>query len=280
LLAAAFWVLVTARILREFGDFIHLILDRTPIEIIILSTLVVAAYIARYGVEAIARVCEILFPLFIGLVLVLTLVAVPMMDFSNLLPVLSSDFKSLSKSVVDTALGLEGKEIFAMLLPFMIVRANAFKAGYAAMGLNLLLRLMVYIATIAVFGVDITKIFIWPVEELGRIVAVPGQFFGRLDALFIVLWVTVTFTSVLIYYYLASLTLSHLLKFREHSLMVFPLFPVIFLLSLVPKNMIETEQFSDFISIIFGVLVYIIPPLLILISYIRGTHKKQPKGGW
>ncbi|NLO89249.1 MAG: endospore germination permease [Clostridia bacterium] len=279
LLAASYWILITARILRQFGDFIILILDRTPIEILILSKLVLAAFIVRYGVEVIARICEILFPLFICLIFVLTMVAVPEMDFSNFQPVLSSDFKSLSYSIINTALGLEGKEIFSMLIPFMIVQVNAFKVGYAAIGLNLVLRLMIFIATIAVFGVDITKIFIWPAEELGRIVAAPGQFFGRLDALLIGLWVTVTFSSVIIYYYLASLTLSHLLKFREHSIMVFPLFPVIFLLSLVPKNILETDQFSYYTSFIFGALVYVIPPLLILISYIRGTHKKRPKGG-
>jgi len=278
LLAVAFWLLVAARILRQFGDFMRLILEQTPIEVIILSILLVAAYVARHGLEPIARVLEILFPVFIALIGFLILIVIPVADFSNLQPIMNTDIKSLSKSMIDTALGLEGKEVFIMLLPFMVLPKDAFKAGFGALGFNLILRLTLFVVTIAVFGVELTKTFIWPVEELGRTVAAPGQFFGRLDAIFIALWVTVTFTSILVYYYLASLAFTRLLKFREHSPMIFPFYPVIFLLSLIPENIVETEQFSDLISLIFGVLAYTVPPFLILVSYIRGTHRQQPQG--
>ncbi|HBT20340.1 MAG TPA: hypothetical protein DEA47_03085 [Peptococcaceae bacterium] len=277
LMAVSFWVLVTARILREFGDFIHLILDRTPPEVIVLSMLITAASVSWFGIEPITRVCEILFPLFIGLILTLILLAVPMSDFSNLLPVLTSDIKDILVSTIDITLGLEGKEILTMLLPFMTVQAQAYKAEYAALGFNLFLRLVIYIVTISVFGAEITKMFIWPVEDLGRIIAAPGQFLGRLDALFIALWVSATFSSIIIFYYLAGLSFSQLFKLKNHQVGMLVLFPIIIFISLLPKNMVKTEQFSDMVSFLFGILVFIVPLLLLAVTYIRGLHKNGQK---
>jgi spore germination protein len=275
LLAVSFWLLTTARITRQFADFMRLILDQTPIEVIIISILLVAAYIARHGLEPIARVVEILFPIFVGLVGLLIIIVAPGGDYTNLRPFLNTDIKSLISSTIDTALGIEGEEIIIMLLPFMVMKRDAFKVGFGALGLNMVLRLIIFVVTIAVFGVELTKSFVWPLEELGRSVAFPGQFFGRLDAFFIALWVTAAFTSILIFYYLASLAFSRLLKFREHTPAVLPFLPIIFILSLVPNNIVEVEKFSNMISWVFGILVFVIPPFLILISYLRGTYKQQ-----
>jgi spore germination protein (amino acid permease) len=71
LFAGVFWMLLAARVVRQFADFIQLILPQVPIEGIILSMLLVAAYIARHGIEPITRTLEILFPIFIGMVAVL-----------------------------------------------------------------------------------------------------------------------------------------------------------------------------------------------------------------
>jgi spore germination protein len=151
-------------------------------------------------------------------------------------------------------------------------------AGFGALACNMILRLCLFVITIGLFGVELTKTLVWPVEELSRSVGIATNFLGRLDSVFTALWVTVAFTSILMYYYLSSLTFSRVMKFREQSLTVLPLLPIIFIVSLIPQNLPQVEEISDISALITGSYTFAVPPLLLLVSYIRGTHRKENQG--
>ena len=278
LIAAMSWALLTARIVRQFADFIQLILPQTPIETIIVTTLMVAAYIARNGIEPIARVLEIVFPIFIGILGFLTIVAMFEIDFTNLLPIFQSSPKKLALESLMTSFGQEGQEVMLMLLPFMAIPEKAYKAVYGALACNLVLRLGLFVISIGFFGVELVKVLVWPVEELSRSLNISGTVIGRLDSIFTALWVTVAFTSILVYFYLASLALSRVMKFRESSMMVLPLLPIIFIIALMPESIVATEELSNYFTTFWGTFTFTIPPLLLLVSYIRGTHKSKNEG--
>ena len=275
--AAIFWVLICARILRQFADFIQLILPQTPIEVIILTVLLVAGYIVRHGIEPIARTIEILFPVFISILGLLVLGSLIEVDLMRLLPILDASPKILALESIKTSFGLEGQEILLMLLPFMAIPEKAYRAVYGALACNLVLRLALFIAVIGFFGVELAKTLVWPVEELSRSLTIGGTFIGRFDSFLISLWVTVAFTSILVFLFLASLTVSRIMKFREQSITVLPLIPLIFIAALLPDSIVTTEEWSDYLSNVWGVFIFTIPPLLLLISYIRGTHKKNSR---
>lgn len=275
LTAVVFWTLLCARIVRQLGDFIQLILPQTPIETIIVTMLLVVVYVARHGIEPIARTLEVLFPIFVGLVGILSLITLLEIDLTNLLPILQSEPKQLIMSSLTSSLGLEGQELMLMIMPFMAIPGKVYKAVYGALGFNLILRLTLFITTIGLFGVEFTKTLVWPVEELSRSLSFAGSGLGRLDSLFTALWVTAAFTSILVFMYLASLAFSRVMKFREPSMTVFPLLPIIFILSLVPESIVATEEYSGLIANTWGLFIFTMPPLLLVISYIRGTHKNR-----
>lgn len=275
LVAVLFWILISARIVRQFGDFIELILPQTSIEVLIITMLLVVAYVIRHGIEPIARVAEILFPIFVAILGLLVLVAMFEMDFGSLMPVLHSSPKTIAWESIKSAFSLEGQEIPLMLLPFMAIPQRAYKAVFGALAFNMVLRISLFVATIGIFGVELVKTLVWPVEELTRSIMVGGNVVGRFDSVFTALWVSVAFSSIFIFLYLASLTISRVMKFREQSMMVFPLLPVVFVISLIPESMVATEIIEDYLSMIWGVFVFTVPPLLLLVSYIRGTHRKQ-----
>lgn len=273
MIAALSWCLLTARIVRQFADFMELILPQTPIEVIIITILYVVARVARHGIEPIARVLEILFPLFVGILGLLIIIAAFQIDLSNLLPIFQASPKELALESLKTFLGLEGQEILLMLLPFMAVPKNAYKVAYGALASNLVLRLTLFVVTIATFGTDLIKELVWPVEELSR--GFPGGMFGRLDSVFIALWVTVAFTSILVFYYLSSLTFSRVMKFREPSMTVLPLLPLIFFLTLVPANVAASEELSGYFSWFWGGYTLTVPILLLVVTHIRGIHLQK-----
>lgn len=272
---AVFWALTAARIGRQFADFIQLILPQTPIETIIITMLLVSAYIVRHGIEPIARVNEILFPVFITLLGLLILGALFEFDFSNLLPFLHSSPKKLAMESINTTFGLEGQETIIMLLPFMAIPKKAYRAAFGALAFNLALRLALFVVCIGIFGVQLVKSLVWPVEELTRSITIGGTVLSRFDSIFIALWVTVTFTSIIIFHYLSSLTLSRLMKFREPLITVLPLVPVMFFAALIPESIVATEDLTGYLSIFIGIFTFTVPPLLLVLSFIRGTHKNK-----
>lgn len=278
LLAGLFWLLITARILRQFADFIQLILPQTSIETVILTILLVVAYVARHGVEPIARVGEIIFPVFIGLLGLLVIGSMFQLDISNLMPILNSSPKKLAIESIYTAFRLEGQGIILMLLPFMAVPQDAYKAVLGALACNLALRLALFVVTIGIFGVELVKTLVWPVEELTRSLTIGGTVVTRFDSIFTALWVMVAFTAILIFFYLASLVFSRAAKFGESSITVLPLLPVIFLAALIPESIVATEELSNYLSLFIGAYTFFVPPLLLLVSHIRGTHKQKEAG--
>ena len=239
-----------------------------------MTILLVAAYVARHGIEPIARTIEILFPVFIAISGLLIIGSMIEVDLRNLLPILNTSPKALVSETIQTSFGLEGQEILLMFLPFMAIPEKAYRVVYGALACTLILRLALFIAAVGFFGVELTKTLVWPVEELSRSLTIGGTFIGRFDSLLIALWVTVAFSSILVFLYLASLTFSRVMKFREQSMTVLPLVPVIFIAALLPDSIVVTEEWADYLSNIWGAFIFTVPPLLLLISYIRGTHKK------
>ncbi len=272
LIASLAWCVITARIVRQFADFMELLLPQTSLGVIILTMLLVVAYIVRHGIEPIARVLEILFPVFISVLGLLIVIATFQMDLSNLLPAFQSSPKEVAVESFSTFLGLEGQEVLLMLLPFMAVPKGAYKVAYGALASNLILRVALFVVTISIFGVDLVKEIVWPIEELSRSLDFAGI---RLDSLFVALWVTVAFTSILVFYYLASLTFSRVMKFREPSMTVFPLLPVIYILAFLSANVATTELLSEYFSWFWGGYVLTVPILLLVVTYIRGTHLQK-----
>ncbi len=274
------WLFLTARTTRQFGDVIKMfLLDRTPIEVILLSFLLLAAVLLRHGVEPMARLVEILFPLFPAALVIYAVFGIIEADFSNLRPVLENGITPVIKAAGEDLLSFQGIGPFLMLLPFMVRPERAKKAGLIALSFNLLMRIGFFVITVAILGVQETAHEIWPGLAIAKIIQV-GEFFERVDAVFMAIWITVSFTTLVVYYYLSSLAISQLVRFRTPFPVVLPLLPVIYVVSLIPTNIIEASNYSDILDMAWAVSVLIVPSGLLLIATIRGLGrtKQQAEG--
>jgi spore germination protein len=276
LVAVIFWILITSRIVRAFADVVKIfLLPRTPVEIIILAMLLLSVYVARHGLEPIARMLEILFPILFLATGFIVIFAIPEIDLTNLQPVLASGFKPIALSGIKHALSLEGIEMFLLLLPFMLVPQRAWKVGVLGLTVNMLLRITVFVITVGVFGMH-TKSFLWPMSILAKFLQVPGGILERLEIVFIAFWVTVAFSSIVVYNYLASLGLSRLLRFKEQSMLVVPILPLIYFIALIPANITTFETFTQYEEMVGATVGWVFPPLLLIIAWLRGISGKTP----
>jgi hypothetical protein len=82
-----FYLLVSICLMRGLAMYIgHVFLPKTPIEIVLISGYLVIAFIARKGIEVIARICEILGPLYLVSFIILFILALPSFHLQLLKP--------------------------------------------------------------------------------------------------------------------------------------------------------------------------------------------------
>lgn len=269
--ASLFWVLVTARIVRVFADVLKLfVFPRTPIELIIFLMLLLSLYVVRNGLEPMARMLEILFPIMVVTIGLVVLFAIPELDLSNLQPVLARGLGPVIRGGLRQSLEQRGIELFLVMIPFMLAPQRARAVLLAGLGINYLLQALVFIVTIGVFGMH-TKDLLWPVGMLAKFLAIPGGILERLEITFMVIWVTVASASLIVNNYLVCTALARLAKFRKQYPLAFPLAPIIFFIALIPDNIVTTENILLLERLLGLIVAWIAPGLLLLIAWIRGV---------
>ncbi|WP_338131375.1 GerAB/ArcD/ProY family transporter [Cohnella rhizosphaerae] len=97
----------------------------------------------------------------------------------------------------------------------------------------------------------------------------PANVLERLDGAFLAVWVTAVFTTLLSSYYLTSQSLMQLLRLQEPRIFTFFLLPFVFVLAMVPANIVKMYESVVSVGRIGLVLTTVYPGLLLLIAVLR-----------
>lgn len=257
--------------LRVFGEVLKIyLLPRTPIEIIMLTMLFTSAYLVRYGIEPIARMSEILFPIIVIPLILLFLPTLTDVDLSNFLPVLRTPLLKLLKGIAQTAYSFIGFEILYMIYPHTENTKKLGKNVNMAMFLTIIFYIYITFFTIGIYGYKETKDQLWPLLTVIKSINFPGFFIENLEGFVMAIWTFTIFTSIYSFYYAAALTMGNLIKAREHTYLVMPLIPFMFLMSLIPNSIITVYRYAgyitQYISLFFAA---VLPVILLLIIKIK-----------
>ncbi len=119
---SAFETRLIAETAKEF------LFNLTPNEVLIITFLFTCAYISRYGIEVIARICEILMPGIVVIIVVLSFFVYQRLDFSgNLLPILNIPFLKLIQGIGTAIFSFLGFEAFLFFMPYIKKKRQAYK---------------------------------------------------------------------------------------------------------------------------------------------------------
>ena len=147
------------------------------------------------------------------------------------------------------------------------------KAGKAVL-VGITIPIFIYVITVVMvigaLSIDGVVIRTWPTLDLIRSFELTGLIFERFDSLLLVVWIMQMFASFTINHYAASLGLSQLFQKNIHPFM-YGLLPVIYLISMIPKNINDVFKLGDVIGNIALVLFGFLPLLLLIISKIKGV---------
>ncbi|TCK93289.1 spore germination protein [Natranaerovirga hydrolytica] len=260
--------------LRLFSELIkEVLLDNTPIEVIIMSMLLVVVYVARKGYECRARVAEILiWIIFIPIILVL-IFALPQVNFSNILPVFVNEPKDILMGGYIISLTYSAVDLLLLAIPYTDRPRETRKPVIKAVLLVGIFNIILCIITFGLFGELGTRRQIWPVMTIMQVVEIPGSLLERQDGLMIAFWILSIFAVINAYVFFISIITQKLFKLKEQNFLVLPFLPVIFLLALIPNNVVEIYEYTKNLMSYMGVFLLVIIPVILI-----GLAKKRKIG--
>ncbi|MGE1103356.1 spore germination protein [Peribacillus simplex] len=256
--------------LRSMAEVIrYLLLEGTPTWAIIMIFMWVGLYLIIGGINPIARLFEIILPLTVILFLVVTFMSIKIFEIDNLRPVLGDGVIPVLKGVKTTALAFSGPEIMLLLIPFMNQPKKAVKALLVGVSIPLIFYVITVVMVIGALSVDGVVTRTWPTLDLIRSFEISGLIFERFESLLLVVWIMQIFATFTITYFAAALGLAQLTKKSIHPFM-FGLLPILYIISMIPKNMNDLFKQGDFVGNVALFLFGLLPLLLLIISRIKG----------
>jgi len=261
----------TSTILRELGEFLTAApYPETPMMVFIVTTSLFAAYAVYNGLETICRVGEIITPLILtSLILVFIMVAKDV-DISCLTPVLEGGIIP----VIYGGIVISARTTFSlflwMLAPYI---NNPEKIGSSIVLLFLVLAILFVpttVTTIGVFGLEQAKNLDFPFYHLVRIISI-GNFFERIDALFVSFWVLGMFLHTAIHYYLTVLSAAQLLKLRDYRPIILAMGTIIINICILQADsMAELNEFLSYEILTWYYLfsTFLLPLILLILTIV------------
>lgn len=272
----AYILVFVAFVVRIFGEIVKMyLLPQTPIEIIIISMLLVSTYLARAGVEAIGRFSVLITPLVILPVLLIGVILIPDMDFTNVFPVFQFEIIDLVKALPDTVFSFVGFEIILLLTAFIDKPEKSLKCNLGAIIAVMVIYIYVFFITLLVFGQKELTHLLWPSISLMETIEFPGAFLENIQGIVMAQWVIVVFTTLTPLLYGAALIISKTLKAKEHNYYVLPLIPIIFILALIPDNLPQSYDYITKAGYYLGGFVLIVIPVTLYIGSLLRKNKRK-----
>ncbi|WP_078412040.1 spore germination protein [Priestia abyssalis] len=253
-----------------------LLLEGTPIWAIIMPFMWIGLYLIMGGINSIARLFEIIFPITVFLFLLVVLLSIGIFEINHLRPVLGLGIMPVLKGVKTTSLAFSGPEIMLLLLAFMQNPNKAVKTVLVGVSVPLIFYMITVVMVIGALSIDGVVTRTWPTIDLIRSFEVPGLIFERFESLLLVIWIMQLFSTFTITYYAAALGLAQLFKKNIHPCM-YVLLPVIYIIAMTPGNTNDLFKLGDMVGNMALYLFGGLPLLLLIVTSWKG-RKHEAKG--
>ena len=149
----------------------------------------IGLYLIMSGINSIARMFEIIFPITVFIFLVISFMSIGIFEIDNLRPVLGFGIKPVLDGIKTTSLAYTGPEIMLILLVFMEQRKKAVKAILVGISIPLVFYVITVVMVIGALSIDGVVTRTWPTIDLMRSFEISGLIFERFESLLLVIWI-------------------------------------------------------------------------------------------
>jgi len=171
ILFSLFFLLACTLVLRGIAQVVDVVfLPRTPLNVILISAFLVSAFIARKGIEVIARTTEILGPLYFLSIVTLSFLVLPSFHVARLKPQFDEGVAPflIGIPLMLTSFGI--CIIMAMYIPLCNRPENGFLAKFNAVSMGALVVSLVTALSVGIFGIEDAQSMISPGLQLAKMI--------------------------------------------------------------------------------------------------------------
>lgn len=273
LLFLIYFIVFASTVTRISADVTKLyLLDDTPVEVVILSTFLTSTLIVLHGINAIARFNQFIQPIILFLLILVLLLTFSGADLGNNLPILGDGIQPIISSLPSTSFSFLGFEAILFLLPFMKTPQKSTRVILVAFSIVIFLYVFIVIACVSVLGAKEVGYVNYPTLTIAKNIQFPGSFIERVESIMMISWVPFALTTLLLLHYCSSLILAKLLGLKEHRVISILLIPVVYMLAVLPQNVLEVEQWSQGVGA-FGASLNLVTIAVLWLGY--GVNKRR-----
>lgn len=172
-------------VIRNFSEYLHVVaLTDTPQFPMVMLIIIISVWSIRSGIEIMGKYALLAAPTLIFVLLLVTALVFPEMQFSNLLPAFDHSIAEIGMGAFET-FTFPFAETVVFLCVFDSLKTNASPYRVFFMGALVLGGAILMIATvrnIAVLGFPLLSTLSFPTHTTARIIAI-GDFFSRFEIL-------------------------------------------------------------------------------------------------
>lgn len=277
-LLGVYFLLWTTYEIRALSVMANIYLfDQTPLEVIALIFLLVIIYAVSGTTAALLRLNLLFLPIVIAIALLVLILNYGYFEKENFKPVFSTGSMGILTGIKESLFAFVGFEFLLFYIPLLNRSKGAVRLAVVGMGIPVILYIFFTLMAIGVFGVEATQQIMYPSIELAKEVEVPGGFLERFDSLFFTIWVMAIFNTTAIGYSVSLLAFQSIIPRVKKMTWIFVLSPIIYLMVMSPKDFLQVNQLSVYLSYAGIVFSAVIPTMLLLIAKLRGIGSKREK---
>ena len=257
--------------LRLFGQMIsQVMLEDTPLDVIILAMVLAIAYLAKSGMETVARMGEILsYFVFIPLIIIILVVSTKV-NYREMMPFFQTDVTNVCKGTAIVSLWFMPLELLLITAGLMRSPKRAFKSGVIAIIFVGILEAILVLFTVCKVGVNETGEQIWPLITLMRSIGTENSVVDKQEIIIIMLWVFTTFIYAAVSMSAITILLGRTFKFKRENVFVLPIMVIVYFIAVLPIGLTTIFRYYMEFRYYYGIWFLIpVPIVLLMIAMIR-----------
>jgi spore germination protein KB len=260
---STYFFFLSCIILRDFAELISsAVLPVTPIEVIVLTFMVVIAYIVYLGLEVLGRVTEIFTPYLLGFIIILAifLIGSGEIELHNVEPVLGDGLKPVVKTIFPSLISFPFGElvVFTVILSSVTEFKKCKKVSLISVlvaGGFLVLASLLMLFTL---GADVMQNANFPLLSAAKRVSI-GHFIERIDAIVVFIMMLGILVKSAVYLYGGLKGLEYVFKV-PYRYFVFPISMIVAIFSTL-----ASANFAKFLDWQVTLTHYLNPPIQLAI---------------
>lgn len=273
---AVLFLMITAFQVRQIAAISkQYLFDRTPLEVIALTFLLVVIYAVSGSRAGLFRLNLMFFPIILFIAFTVFIFNLGWFEVGNLLPVFKTGFTDYLKGLNTGITSYLGFSILWFYIALVDQPKKAPKMAALGMCIPVVLYIMLFILSIGVFGREVTANLLYPTVELAKVVDIPGGFFERFESVFFVIWIMAIFNTASMALDVAVLAINSIFGKLKKLMILFILSPVIYITSMFPQDKVEVNLFGSMMSHSMFFYTIFVMVLLFILAKVRRVERNE-----